>query len=517
MKRLLALVAIVAALVAVPGPPASAAPDGTLTLASTTVKAGDPIQITYSTPRPDAANWLGLYTDPGNGPVNQEYVGPSLKWVYAGKGDGTATLPTTGLSAGPHIVYFLAKDGYEWLAQPVKLTITDGSALRFVTGSVPLRNARAGAAYQATIGGLARGGRPGYTFRKVSGAAWVTVAADGRVGGTPPANSGAVTDQITAEVTDTAGKRATTGVRVPVRPTGTAYVPTLKVLSFNLWHGGSRVTNGREKQLRFLLDQNVDAVGLQEQSSTSARELATALGWDYFDGGYSLGIISRYPIAARGAHPSQSGLAGLNARIRVDDTGDRQISLWNMHLGYNPYGPYDMCFGKMNEQQLLAREEQSGRTPQIKNILKAMAGDIANRETTPVLLTGDTNAPSHRDYTAATASRHCGYASFPWPTSVLPEQAGLVDSYRVAHPDPARHPGDTWSPIFPTFTGGYGYDSHKGEPEPQDRIDVVRYAGNLTVTSSTALVTGTPRPDPDHENNEWTSDHRAVLTTFRLT
>jgi endonuclease/exonuclease/phosphatase family metal-dependent hydrolase len=284
----------------------------------------------------------------------------------------------------------------------------------------------------------------------------------------------------------------------------------LKVMSFNLWHGGSQVDDYREKQLRFLRDTGVDVVGLQEQDG-SARELAERLGWDYYDGGSSdLGVISRYPIVD-GSAPA--GLPALNVRIQLDD---RQISLWNVHLGYQPYGPYDMCFGKMSKKQLLARERQSGRTPQIKGILREMAGDLADRRRTPVLLVGDFNAPSHLDYTAATADEHCGYAEFGWPTSVLPTEAGLVDSFRVARPDPAGAPANTWSPVFPIFTGGYGYDDHIGEPEPQDRIDFVYKAGRLRVGDSQSLVVGDPEPWPDHAGNEWTSDHAAVLTTFRL-
>ena len=58
--------------------PATAAPDGTLTLASTALRVGEPV---------------------------------------------TATLPTDGLEPGNYIVFALAQDGYQWLAAPVKLRI----------------------------------------------------------------------------------------------------------------------------------------------------------------------------------------------------------------------------------------------------------------------------------------------------------------------------------------------------------------------------------------------------------
>ncbi|GAA2854681.1 hypothetical protein GCM10010517_12730 [Streptosporangium fragile] len=513
MRRLLmAAIAVLALGLAIT--PAAAEADGTLNVVSTSVKAGEPINLTYSTPRPDPKNWIGLYTDPGNGPVDETYVGPSLKWVYIPGGSGTATLPTDGLEPGDYIVYALAKDGYAWLARPVTLKIVSSEPLHFVSDDIPLRNARALKPYAATVGGLVRGDTAGLTFRKVSGPRWVTVGADGAISGIPRAADVLRPAAVRVEARNGAGQVASATATIEVRAPGTKLVPELRAMSWNLWHGGSQVRGAREKQLKFLLDHDVDVVGMQETSGTSAKELAEALGWDHFQAGSDLGIVSRYPITSRGPLPSASGLAGINARIRIDDRDRQEVVIWNVHLGYTPYGPYDACFGKMTHAQLLANETSSKRTPQITAILAAMRADLAGARRTPVLLTGDFNAPSHLDWTPAT--KRCGYDSVAWPTSVLPERAGLKDSFRVAHPDPAAVPGTTWSPVYPTFTGGYGHDSHKGEPEPQDRIDFVHYAGKLRVLDSRALVEGTPAPIPGHAGNAWTSDHAAVLSTFRV-
>lgn len=382
-------------------------------------------------------------------------------------------------------------------------------AARFVTDRFALRNARAGQPYTATVKGLVQGGVQ--SFAKVAGPDWLTVAADGTVTGTSPA-SAAGTVTFTVAARDAAGTSSFATVTVRVRPAGAPLVPELKVMSWNLWYGGTQVDGGREKQLKFMLDSNVDIVGMQETYSTSARELAQALGWDYYQAGYDMGIISRYPIVSRGPLPEESGLAGITARIRLDES--RDLVIWNAHLGYTPYGPYDACFGRYSVKRLLSREAQSGRTQQIEQIVSAMSGDLEAADRNPVLLTGDFNAPSHLDWTPAT--KRCGYDTVPWPTSVIPERAGLKDSFRVANPHPAAAPGITWSPVYKTFTGGYGHNSHKGEPEPQDRIDYVHYKGALRVTSSQAVVTGMPRPIPDHAGNEWTSDHAAVLTTFTV-
>ncbi|ONI76090.1 hypothetical protein ALI144C_35935 [Actinosynnema sp. ALI-1.44] len=488
---------------------ASAAPDGTLRLTSTSVRSGEPIEATYSTPRPDPTNWLGLYTDPGNGPVNEAYVGPSLKWVYVKAGNGTATLPTDGLEPGNYIVFALAKDSYQWLATPVKLRIVSNAALHFINDTFDLRNARALAPYRATVGGLVRGDTGGLTFRKVSGPAWAAVSANGEVTGTPPLGH---KGPLHIEARNARGETTLAAVGIEVRLPGDNLVAELRTATFNLWHSGSQVALGREKELRFLLKSDVDVVGLQESSATSTRELAEALGWDHHQSGSDIGVISRYPIVER-KPPVGSGPTSVATKVRVRLDDDLDVVVWNVHLGYNPYGPYDACFGKMNQDQLMANEERSGRTPQIKAILQEMRPDIAAASRTPVVLTGDFNAPSHLDWTPGT--RRCGYGSVPWPTSVLPTQAGLRDSYRVVNRDPLAVPGTTWSPIYPTFTGGYGYDSHIGEPEPQDRIDFVYFAGPLEVTDSDVVVEGRPTPVPNHNGNAWPSDHAAVVSAFR--
>ncbi len=503
MRKVLALVMAVLTITVVavsPAQPAVAAADGTLTVSSVSVTVGTDVKFTYSTPRPTAKNWVGLYTDPGNGPVNEKYVGPSTKWVYTPSANGSGTLPTAGLSAGTYVLYFLYNDGYTWLAQPVSVRLTAGGTPRFPTSAFSLRNAKVGAAYSATVGGLVQGDTTGLTFTKTSGPAWATVSATGMVTGTP-ATAGTTTLGIRA-TTASGSTTATATIRVQ----SGALVPQLRALSWNLWHGGTVVTNGREKQLKFLLERDIDVIGVQENKGSAAQALAAALGWSYFQDS-DIAVLSRYPIT--GTTPTVAGSA-IAATINL---GARSLRLWSAHLGYTPYGPYDACFGRMTVPQLQSRESSSGRTGEINSIVTAMKDDLAAASTTPVLLTGDFNAPSHLDWTS-TNSR-CGYGPVAWPTSTAPANAGLIDSYRQAHPDPAKDPGNTWSPVYKTFTGGYGYDSHIGEPEPQDRIDFVHYRGPLKVLSSDALWEGRPGQS-NPSANAWPSDHAAVLTVFQV-
>jgi endonuclease/exonuclease/phosphatase family metal-dependent hydrolase len=98
-----------------------------------------------------------------------------------------------------------------------------------------------------------------------------------------------------------------------------------------------------------------------------------------------------------------------------------------------------------------------------------------------VVLTGDFNTPSHLDW-----------PDVEWPVTKAAEEAGLRDSYREAHPDPAADPGHTWPRVHPEHEDG------SCRPEPQDRIDYVLHNGQgLKVLDSRTSVSGAPRPWPD--------------------
>ncbi|MFI0223631.1 HAD-IA family hydrolase [Streptomyces lydicus] len=397
--------------------------------------------------------------------------------------------------------------------QLLRSLVTDAAAgPYFLTASLTTRNARVGEPFRATVAGLLRGApEPApVTFAADHGAQWVEVSADGTLRGTPSTEG---TTEVTVTATDDAGGRARITVRIPVVGADEPLVRELKVMSWNLWFGGTKVRDHRDKQLRVLLEADVDIVGVQENHSTSARELAEALGWDHHQAGENLGVLSRYPIVARHGSPDPGFYGGTGVTVRLDSRANapQEVVLWSAHLNYTPYGPYDACFEQLPVTHLVEHEASSGRLGQMRDILTAMAGQLADRDTTPVLLVGDFNAPSHLDWTRATAPLHGGYGPVGWPVTKAAEDAGLRDSYRVAHPDPLREPGFTWSPVHEAHEDG------SGRAEPQDRIDFVLYAGaRLDVRDATAYVSGTNALFPDVAGNDWPSDHAAVLTTFAL-
>jgi HAD superfamily hydrolase (TIGR01509 family) len=278
----------------------------------------------------------------------------------------------------------------------------------------------------------------------------------------------------------------------PARLRAMVAPPELRVMSWNLWYGGTKVDDHREKQLKVIAETGADVVGLQETYGDSAEELAVALGWHHHRAGENLGIISRYPITARLGDPDVGFYGGTGARILLD--GGQEVDVWSAHLDYTPYGPYEARFDGLPAAELVAHE--AVRLGQMREILRRIADSAG--DATPVVLVGDFNAPSHLDW-----------PDVEWPVTKAAAEAGLRDSYREAHPDPLREPGHTWSPIHVEHEDG------SGRPEPQDRIDYVLHRG-LRVLDSRTVVTGAPRAWPDVAGNDWPSDHAAVLTTFRL-
>lgn len=266
----------------------------------------------------------------------------------------------------------------------------------------------------------------------------------------------------------------------------------LRVMSWNLWFGGTRVDGYREKQLKVITETGVDVVGLQETYGDAARELADALGWYHHRAGDNLGVISRHPITSVLGDPDVGFYGGTGVRIELD--GGQRVDVWSVHLDCAPYGPYEARFDGLPAAGLIAHE--SGRLARMREILRGVAD--TRDESVPVVLTGDFNAPSHLDR-----------PDVAWPVTRAAEEAGLRDSYREAHPDPVREPGHTWSPVHAEHEDG------SGRPEPQDRIDFVLHRG-LTVLDSRTLVSGDPRPWPDVAGNDWPSDHAAVVTVFTV-
>lgn len=268
---------------------------------------------------------------------------------------------------------------------------------------------------------------------------------------------------------------------------------TIRVMSFNMWHGGAAGEQPFERTVAVVKESGADIAGLQEASGDSARKLAEALGWHCFDQGGSRAIISRFEIT--GATPKKWG-------VRLKLPSGRHIHVFNAHLAHAPYQPYQLLgipyhnspFLTTADEAVLSAEKARGG--QVSRMLAEIQAVLP--EGGPVFITGDFNEPSHLDWTpAAVQAGHCPL-EVRWPSTKAVEAAGFTDAYRSAYPDPVKHRGLTW-------TNTTSPDNPK---DKHDRIDFVFVKG---ATVKTAKVVGESRENADVVVSPYPSDHRAAL------
>ena len=258
----------------------------------------------------------------------------------------------------------------------------------------------------------------------------------------------------------------------------------LSVLAYNIEYSGDKTTDAVIKDL------DADVVGVLE-SYNRLPEIAEKTGYPYYNLG--LQLLSKFPIH------EPSGADGLYALIEVQP--GYAVAFFNTHLDYVKYGPKLLLDG-MPMQEVLASEDEVRtdsiriQTPDMQEL--AAAGY-------PVFLTGDFNQPSSLDYAEETVGTRKGITEpVPWTVSEALFDVGMRDTFREIHTDAVENPGITKD--NPDFrAGGFG-----------DRIDYV-YAGGPVTTLDSKLVGETGGPDVELEYDPWTSDHRAVLSTFEVT
>jgi endonuclease/exonuclease/phosphatase family metal-dependent hydrolase len=293
----------------------------------------------------------------------------------------------------------------------------------------------------------------------------------------------------------------------------------LTVMTFNTWGGGANEGKPVDETAAVIRAAGADIVGIQETrkespdcseescppaSESVAAKLAQALGFHYYeqaktnDALWANAILSRYPIGA--ATPNDLGVA-------IDVEG-RRVFAFNIHLTDFPYQPYQVFGIPYGDAPFLktgaeaAQAADAARGPGIALLvedLKAAEGADA------AFVFGDFNEPSHRDWTArtATAGRHPFAVEFPTARAV--EAQGFVDAYRTAHPDEVEKPGYTWEAI-----------ARPADVEVHhDRIDYV-FARGASLSVERARIVGEKTPEADVVVTPWPSDHRAVVATVRF-
>jgi endonuclease/exonuclease/phosphatase family metal-dependent hydrolase len=285
---------------------------------------------------------------------------------------------------------------------------------------------------------------------------------------------------------------------------------SVRVMSFNLWHGGDAGKQPLSQTVGVIRAAKADIVGLQETGGYEkqagagrpdhGRKLAEMLGWNYFDQGERRGILTRFPILT-----NTPGKWGVTARL----PSGREVQMFNVHFMHAPYQPYQLLkipyanapFIKTADEAV--NEARKARGGQVERMLAELKPMLAGGHT--VFLTGDFNEPSHQDWTQrAAATGKCPLA-VEYPSTLAVTKAGMRDAFRSAFPDEVARPGWTWTPIT-------RIDDPK---DHHDRIDFV-FVGGQGVTVKRCDIVGENRKYADIVVDPYPSDHRAVLATVEI-
>lgn len=285
-----------------------------------------------------------------------------------------------------------------------------------------------------------------------------------------------------------------------------AYAEPLKVMTFNLFHGGDGLKQPLSQSVAVIQAADADVVGLQEIQGSgnptpdNAAKMAQSLGWNYLYQGDTTGIISKHKVVA--TTPKKWG-------ILLQSSGGNFYWMFNAHLAHAPYQPYQLLnihyanapFIKTETEAIVAA--QKARAGQVSRMLAELQPALESGF--PLFVTGDFNEPSYQDWTQAVARAGLHPLKVEWPSTKTLVAAGLTDSFRAVYPDEVKRPGHTWTP---TTKADDPKDHH-------DRIDFVFYGGKNVKLRASSIV-GEAAPYADLSVTPYPSDHRAVVSTFEI-
>lgn len=316
----------------------------------------------------------------------------------------------------------------------------------------------------------------------------------------------------------------------------------ITVLQWNIWQEGTQVAGGYDAVADEIVRLRPDFVTLSEvrnyhNTNFIARLIETLhqRGETYYGFySYDTGLLSRTPITDSLTVFPHHNDHGSMYRLLTTAKG-RKMAVYTAHLDYLNDAYYDVrgYDGSTwkaipiptSAEEVLRRNALSQRDEAIEAFLRQAAADEAAGYN--IVLGGDFNEPSHRDWTEATRYLydHHGLV-IEWPATKALEEAGFNDAYRTRFPNPLTHPGFT----YPADNPDVSVNRLTWAPlaDERERIDYIFYKGRGLVLTDCRIFG--PRgcivysqrkplltPDPVVEPlGVWPTDHKGVLATFRL-
>lgn len=271
----------------------------------------------------------------------------------------------------------------------------------------------------------------------------------------------------------------------------------VRVLQFNIWHGGVHLGNdGVDRVIELVKSTRADIITMQEAYG-SQRPIADSL--HYFMHTASpkdnLALYSRYPVTVIPVHYKNFNSNPVMVTLPIG----RQLLINGCWLRYASTPEYTSFYPDSGlDPGLWVSADSALGLVDMQNIIEKDTKPYLKNKDIPVIIGGDFNSCSHLDWTKAAAPSHFGYGPVAFPISRYLLKEGYKDSFREMNPDEVKHPEGTWAAI-------YGQSQYC-------RIDFVYYKGKGIQAIASKIVRTAPEID-----DVWPSDHAAVLTTFKLT
>ena len=318
-------------------------------------------------------------------------------------------------------------------------------------------------------------------------------------------------------------------------------VTTLNVLQFNIWQEGTIVEGGYDAIVQQIIDSEADLIAFSEVRNYNNTRFCDRIVESLKERGetfysflsYDSGILSRFPIT-----DSMTIFPWVNDHgsvyKAVVQVGKREIAFYTAHLDYLNCTYYDVkgYSGTTWEKRppmtdmdsIMADNIYSQRDDAIRNFIEEAAKDREKGRL--VIIGGDFNEPSHLDWTEETKNMYDRQGLIvPWTVSLMLEEAGYKDSYRVMYPDPVKNPGIT----FPADCPGAPVKKLTWAPDSdeRERIDYIHYFPDKDLKLKDAVVWGPSGSINKSERVQetertkigsgiWPTDHKALLATFEL-
>ena len=286
--------------------------------------------------------------------------------------------------------------------------------------------------------------------------------------------------------------------------------PQLKVLVWNIWHGGNDETlpkDGRPSVIEIIKASEADVV-LMIETYGSAPLISDSTGLDYHLISSNLSIYSRFPITKKLAFRDSISTFNFGG-VEILAFDSIPMAIFDTWLHYLP--DTRLAPTQLSEDSILAWENAGSRDDEVRKVVNSIKTYLDNSDNVPVIIGGDMNSHSHLDWIEATKDTfNHGGAVVNWTISKTFTNAGLIDSYREIHSNPLTMPGITWISGIDA-DGTFGYNK-------QDRIDHLYYKGNWIKPIDSESHTVPPGEVLNFKGKEimYPSDHGFVFTTFEL-